>query len=56
MDDKEMYDLVCGKRFDKLEEHVTNHLPHKIDNMFWKLCALIGTIAGITFAVYKIWG
>ena len=48
MNDKEMYGIVCRDRFDKIDEQLVNHIPHKINNMFWKflgvLLPLFGTL------------
>ena len=59
--DIKMYQLICKDRFDKhddklgiIETHVTNHIPHKIDRMFWKFLGIILIFAGIIIAVIKL--
>ncbi len=60
-DDVDMYKLICKDRFDKhdkaferVEGHLTNHIPHKIDNMFWKMLGAMLIFAGIIVAVIKL--
>lgn len=56
-----IYTHVCKDRFDKIEEkienmmkEVTNHLPTKIDNVFWKLLSiLVPLFAGLAWIVVK---
>lgn len=60
-DDVEMYELICKDRFDKhdkaferIEEHLTNHIPHYFDKLFWKMLGMILVFAGIIVAVIKL--
>jgi len=41
MPDDKMYKLVCEKRFDKLEKALMNHIPHQINNLYWRF---VGTM------------
>jgi len=53
MSEERQYELYCKDRFDKLEEQVTNHIPHQINNLFWKMVALMGTWAAILITLIK---
>ena len=60
-DDVDMYKLICKDRFDKhdtkldrIEDHLVNHIPHKINNVFWKMLGAIFVFAGIIVTVIKL--
>ena len=59
----DVYEKVCKDRFEKLEDkldviekQVSNDIPHKIDNMFWKFLGITVSLVGVVIALLRLLG
>lgn len=50
----EEYKEYIKNEFDWIRDQITNHIPHKIDMIFWKILGTLLGLSGIIFLITRI--
>lgn len=52
----EEYKEYIRNELDWIRDQITNHLPHRIDMIFWKILGTLLSLGGIMFLIIRIIG